>query len=82
MLKPKLAGAFAPHLNDVVGDMIRRIRKIRDSQTDEELVREIPFELYKWAMECKYNFPNENSESLHLSPQTYRIITKKGSAQW
>ena len=56
MLKPKCAGEFAPHLNSVVGDMVTRIKKIRGEEGNDELAQQLPFELYKWAMECKRLF--------------------------
>ena len=54
MLKPKLVGEFAPHINVVVGEMVDRLQQIRNATGSEQLARELPNELYKWAMECKF----------------------------
>jgi cytochrome P450 len=51
LLKPKMIADYDRVMNEVVDDMVRRVVNIRDSQGHEFLTKELPNELYKWALE-------------------------------
>ena len=52
MLKPKQVTAFQGELNEVLDDVVTRLRHIRDTEGENALVSSLPNELYKWAFEC------------------------------
>ena len=55
MLRPKEIWEHDGVLNDVVSDLVARLRHVRDTEGDGQFAPHIPNELYKWSMECMYN---------------------------
>ena len=54
LLAPTECTKFFEPLNLVTGDLISALGRVRDSQGDTALARALPYECYKWGVECKY----------------------------
>ena len=51
---PRAVSYYADGINEVITDMIRRLRYVRDStEHQDKLVPDLTNEMYKWSMECK-----------------------------
>ncbi|XP_033626862.1 cytochrome P450 27C1-like [Asterias rubens] len=52
ILPPQKVGAYVGVINEVIGDMVERLRYVRDVTNNQEgLVPELTNEMYKWSME-------------------------------
>ncbi|XP_038078520.1 cytochrome P450 27C1-like [Patiria miniata] len=51
ILPPKTVGAYVGVINEVMEDMIQRLRYVRDVTNQDGLVPELTNEMYKWSME-------------------------------
>lgn len=49
-----MASDYCQEMNDVITDMMKRLRHIRDTQGEERYIPNLPNELYRWSMECEY----------------------------
>ena len=55
--------ALCPHMTNqllepfcnVSEDLINKVRHMRDTAGSDELAEQLPMELYKWGMECKFS---------------------------
>lgn len=52
MLQPTTAKKYITPLNDITNDFMERLHEMRDA--NNELPDDFLHELYKWALECKY----------------------------
>jgi hypothetical protein len=60
LLSPTECNKFFDPLNIVTGDYINNIEHVRDTEGDEVLAKSLPYESYKWGVECKYAIVTEN----------------------
>lgn len=56
LLKLREVAAFAPVVNDVVGDLLRRVEFVRSGSQDGVTVSDIASELYKFGFEGGNHF--------------------------
>lgn len=59
MLKPKVVGEYAQELNEVVTDLLSRMKETRDSVG---IIPNIQDELFKWSLECELNLMVSNEQ--------------------
>ena len=50
MLKPKVVGEYSQPLNDVITDLLSRMKQTRDG---DGMAPGIQQELFKWSLECE-----------------------------
>ncbi|XP_013412288.1 cytochrome P450 27C1 isoform X2 [Lingula anatina] len=51
LLKPQLAASFDVVINEVVDDMIKHMRHMREKAGKDGVIMQLPFEMYKWSIE-------------------------------
>ena len=54
ILRPKEVASYVNTMHDVSLMLVDKIRQIRQTGRDENMVEDIETELWKWAMECRY----------------------------
>ena len=50
MLKPKVIGEYSQQLNDIITDLLSRVKQAQDG---DGVVHSIQQELFKWSLECE-----------------------------
>ena len=58
ILPPQKVGAYVGVINEVIEDMVQRLRYVRDVTNKDGMVPELTNEMYKWSMECEYLSPD------------------------
>lgn len=63
MLKLREVSAYAPIINEVVGDLLQRIELLRSRSQDSATVSNLPAELYKFGFEGKRSSKTASEEN-------------------
>lgn len=54
-MPPREVAKFTGVINEIVTDMVERLRFVRDTKGEGDgVVPELQNEMYKWSMECEY----------------------------
>ncbi len=66
MGSPRAVDVYSEGINEVITDMIKRLRYVRDTTRHQDgLVPDLTNEMYKWSMECKFNIHYNDNKILH-----------------
>ena len=52
-MPPREVAKFSGVINEIITDMVERLRFVRDTGGEDGIVPNLQNEMYKWSMECK-----------------------------